>query len=339
MSMKRIIAIFGCLINLIPLINYKVAAMDSYKVSLDMYNDGLLSEDSGQFDDINIEDKKNIMNKFKENANWKLIKEILKNEYGYQTADSVDVFSCDNGKTNYILKILPLDKKELFEREKLAFDVLNTYLQLAKKFGICPPIHVDSYKNKKTKVYCLIYEYAGEDKRNSKDLTNEQKIDIWNSIVQQKCDALLFLISKGIVHADPTYSNWIIQWKANKSDVDVKVSLIDFGLAFLLEKDNDSYVPTPTSVDDLKGYCKLAFTNSELIRLVDSLSYDLCDLINISHYESDTANYGIFYEVKKKLDEVITYVSLMYDKKSKISLGDYKSKLSSLSNSLKIVKI
>ena len=330
--MKKRVSLFVCLLNLVPMLNANIGikAMDPYIYKIDLNlricsSSGFLK----QYDEIKLEDKKNMMKKFKQSENWELQKEIKQDEYDYQTADSIDIFSYDGGKTNYVLKILSLREKESFKSEKLAFTKLNSCSELDEKCSnVFSPIHVGDYENNKTKVYYVVYEYAGENKRNSKNLSDKQKIKIWNDIVQKKCKALLFLLSKGIMHCDPNYNNWIIKYEGGEDNsAEVEVKLIDFGSC--IDITNKPEVPL-CYISPFYG--NEPATNRELKYLLDSLSYDLCDLLSISHYKKDNANYGIFWEVKEHLDGFIKT-------KSEITLGNYKKLIGEMGNIIKDLSV
>ena len=60
---------------------------------------------------------------------------------------------------------------------------------------------------------------------------------------------------------------------------------------------------------------------------MDSLSYDLCDLLSIPHDEKDSANYGIFDVIKQRIDELKRYVNFMSFKDKDMILKKYKDAL------------
>ena len=138
------------------------------------------------------------------------------------------------------------------------------------------------------------------------------------------------------MHCDPNYNNWIIQYE--NSNQEVMVKLIDFGSCINIS--NKSEVPF-YYVGPF--YENEPATNRELKYLLDSLSYDLCDLLSIPHDKKDdaNANYGIFSTVKKRLDETSTNVFFKLNKSGEkvngvMSLDKYKDLLSKMISTLTI---
>ena len=130
------------------------------------------------------------------------------------------------------------------------------------------------------------------------------------------------------MHCDPGYNNWIIQWEDN----DVKVNLIDFGLTNEIDIKRLNGVPIRDFIDSYYFKHKEALTDRELNHLLDSLSYDLCDLLSIPHDKKDSADYGRFVGVKKNLNNFI-------NTESEITLGNYKKLIGEMGNIIKDLSV